>query len=112
MPKSEKMIKMLDLICESPGELDALALATLCDVSERGIYRYMSTLRRAGINISFNFDGNGYRVINMQWHYIFEQKKLAGAVKELITRGMRRCQNEELLKQGERALELLEPSRA
>lgn len=110
MVKSEKMIRMLDLICGRPGELDAPALAKLCDVSERGIYRYMSTWQSAGVYISFN--GGGYRVVNMQWHYVFEQKKLASAVKELITQGMSHCQNEELLKQGERALVLLEQSRA
>jgi len=110
MPKSEKMIKMLDLICESPGELGAPELSKLCDVSERGIYRYVSTWHRAGVYIRFN--GGGYRVINMQWHYIFEQKKLVGAVEELIARGMSRCQDKKLIKQGERALALLKPPRA
>ncbi len=109
MVKSEKMIQMLDFICEKPGELNTKDLAKLCDVSERGIYRYLHTYRKAGIYIMF--DGEGYRVVNMRWHYLFVQKKLTKAVAELITRGMKRCQNEALLKQGEAALALLETSR-
>lgn len=109
MVKSEKMIQMLDFICDKPGELNAKDLMKLCDVSERGIYRYLHTYRKAGVYIKFN--GGGYRVVNMHWHYFFEQKKLANAVAELITRGMKRCQNESLLKQGEAALALLKPSR-
>ena len=109
MTKSEKMIQMLDLICEKPGELSAKDLAKLCDVSERGIYRYLYTYKQAGVSIKFN--GGGYRVVNMHWHYFFEQKKLANAVAELITRGLKQCKNAKLIKQGEEALKLMRTSR-
>lgn len=110
MTKSAKMIKMLEFLCERPGELSAKDLAELCSVSERGIYRYLSTWQEAGVSIRLN--GKGYRVVNMQWPYIFEQKKLANAVAELITRGLKQCKNKKLIKQGETALELLKTSRA
>ena len=109
MTKSEKMIHMLDLICESPGELIAKDLAKLFDVSERGIYRYLRTWRQSGVYIKCT--GGGYRVMDMQWHYIFEQKKLSSAVSELITLGMRLCYDEKLLERGETALALLKTSR-
>lgn len=110
MSKSERMVQMLDLICEQPGELRVPALAKLCDVSERGIYRYLTTWQNVGVHIKLN--GDGYVVVDTHWPRIFEQKKLASAVRELITRGMKRCKNEKLLKQGAMALELLKPSRA
>lgn len=105
MVKSEKMIQMLGFICEKPGELSAKDLAKLCSVSERGVYRYLHTHQQAGVNIKFN--GGGYRVVHMHWHYFFEQKKLANAVAELITRGLKQCKNAKLIKQGEAALKLM-----
>lgn len=105
MVKSEKMVRMLDLICERPGELKAGDLARLCDVSERGIYRYLVTLKNAGISVVFN--GGGYRAVSMQWHYIFVQKKLTDAIAELVKRGLVRCENEALQVKGKRALAIL-----
>jgi peptide/nickel transport system substrate-binding protein len=58
MPKSEKLFEFLRLITEYPN-LRAADLAQLCDVSERGIYRYINTLERAGIPVRL-IDG-GYR---------------------------------------------------
>jgi hypothetical protein len=58
MPKSEKLFEFLRLIKEYPN-LRAVDLAKLCDVSERGIYRYINTLERAGIPVRL-IDG-GYR---------------------------------------------------
>lgn len=126
MAKSEKMVLMLDLICESPGELTAPFLAKTLDVSERAIYRYLSTWQRAGVYIRRNGRREGgYRVMNMQWYYVFKQKEIAKAVEELITRGLKQCmvlkgtglkpvryEAEELIKQGEEALRLLKTTRA
>ena len=105
MVKSEKMVRMLDFICERPGELKARDLAELCDVSERGIYRYLVTLKNAGISVVFN--GGGYRAVSMQWYYILAQKKLTDAVAELVKRGLERCEDEALQVRGKRALAIL-----
>jgi predicted DNA-binding transcriptional regulator YafY len=58
MAKTEKVFDMLRLIKEYPN-LTAQDLARLCGVSERGIYRYLNTLSRAGISVRFK-DG-GYK---------------------------------------------------
>lgn len=105
MVKSEKMVRMLDFICERPGELKAGDLARLCDISERGIYRYLTTLKRAGISVIFN--SGGYRVVSMQWYYILAQKKLTDAVAALVKRGLVRCEDEVLQAHGKRALAIL-----
>ncbi len=43
MPKSEKFFEMLRFLKEYPG-LKAADLSKLCNVSERGIYRYIKTI--------------------------------------------------------------------
>lgn len=105
MVKSEKMVRMLDLICERPGELKAGDLSKLCDVSERGVYRYLATLKRSGISVVFN--SGGYRVVSMQWYYILAQKKLTAAIAELVKRGLERCEDKALQVKGKRALAIL-----
>ena len=47
MPKTEKMLQMLEFLNVCP-HLKPDELAHLCDVSKRGIYRYLETLKRAG----------------------------------------------------------------
>ena len=56
MTKSEKIFDMLALIKEYPN-LNAKDLSQLCDVSERGIYRYLKTLSNAGIPIRYKDGG-------------------------------------------------------
>ncbi len=59
MTKSVKIFDMLRLIKEYPN-LNAEDLARLCDVSVRGIYRYLNTLSRAGIPV--RFQNGGYKL--------------------------------------------------
>lgn len=47
MTKTEKTFQMLRYIKECP-DLNPQDLAKLCDVSERGVYRYVNTLSKAG----------------------------------------------------------------
>ncbi len=111
MVKAERMVRMLGYIYEQPGELAVRDLAKICSISERAIFRDLHTLHLAGVRIKLN--GRGYRVMNMEsWRDVFEQKNIADAVVELITRGLKQCKDDKLIKQGEAALKLLKTSRA
>ncbi len=71
MTKSEKLFEMLRFIREYPN-LNVKDLAQLCDVSERGIYRYINTLSRAGIPVRLQ-DG-GYRLSEDRFDLLFWKK--------------------------------------
>jgi len=60
MTKSEKLFQMVEFIREDP-RLTAADLARLCDVSERGVYRYLYTLSKAGFSI--RFQNGGYKLL-------------------------------------------------
>lgn len=111
MTKSEKMIKMLDLICEEPG-LDATALSKRCSVSERGIYRYIATLRSVGVYIKYR-DG-GYRIEHLPTYFrrSLRTGSMITATIELVTLGMVACKDPKLEKKGVDILRLLNVSRA
>ena len=106
MTKSEKLFEMLQLIKEYPG-LTAKDLARLCNVSERGVYRYISTLSNA--DISIRFQNGGYR---MQEDYsdILRKSDTEGleVLRELISLGMRNCKDKQLIGYGKEFMALIE----
>ena len=112
MPKSEKLFDMLQLIKEYPN-LNAEDLARLCDVSERGIYRYLNTLSNAGIPVRFR--NGGYR---LQEDYadiladVFSKTdpKTLDALRVLLSLGMRNCEDDGILERGRDLMELIETS--
>ena len=67
MAKSERLFEMLEYIKEYPY-LNAQDLARLCNVSERGIYRYLNTLSRAGISVRFQEDG--YKLLDSELDFL------------------------------------------
>jgi len=107
MTKSQRMVKMLDLIYEKPGEFGVKQLAKLCDVSERGVYRDVKTWRGVGVYIRFN--GGGYSVVDMheQWGHILKQRRLVKAVIDLLTSGIEASKDKKLKEQGKEVLKFL-----
>jgi len=106
MPKSEKLFDMLQLVREYPN-LNARDLARLCDVSERGIYRYLNTLSRAGIAI--RFQNGGYKLQQDDYTQIFgkaepEDLETLGT---LLSEGMRACEDDDLVERGKKLMELM-----
>jgi peptide/nickel transport system substrate-binding protein len=106
MTKSEKLFKMLEYIREYPN-LSAKDLSKLCDVSERGIYRYLNTLSNAGFSIRFR-DG-GYK---LQEDYDDILKKTEPedleALKILLSEGMKTCDDKQVLERGKKLIKLVE----
>lgn len=115
MTKSERMIKVLGLIYENPGEFDALALARRCDVSERGIFRDIRTLRGVGVHIKYKHkDGehsehSGYRIEDVPTYLRRSLKRalLIEAVIELVTLGIDASEDLGLKEKGSTVLKLL-----
>lgn len=107
MTKSERMVKMLGLIYERPGELGAKQLAELCDVSERGVYRVVKTWLSVGVYIRFN--GGGYNIVDipLQWRGILKQRRLVNAVIDLLALGIEASKDRELKEQGKKVLKSL-----
>jgi len=105
MPKSERLFDMLQFIREYPN-LNATDLSRLCGVSERGIYRYLNTLERAGISV--RFQNGGYR---LQEDYNDIPGKAdpedLKALQVLLSEGMRVCEDEHVVERGRRLLELI-----
>lgn len=64
MPKTNRLIEMTRLIHNVPGRLTAKDLARDCGVSERGIFRYIGTLKDAGVEVEFDFEKGGYTLMN------------------------------------------------
>ena len=106
MPKSERLFEMLEYVKEYPG-LTVADLSKLCDVSERGIYRYINTLSRAGISIRFQ-DG-GYRLQD-DHHGIFSKADPEDleALGILLSLGMEYCEDEQVVERGRRLMKLVE----
>lgn len=106
MTKSEKLFEMLEFVKEYPN-LTAKDLSRLCNVSERGVYRYINTLSRA--DISIRFQNGGYRLQESS-DAIFgksDPEKLA-ALKELLSLGMQSCQDDRVLGYGKEFMGLIE----
>ena len=106
MTKSEKLFEMLQYIREYPY-LSARDLALLCDVSERGIYRYIDTLTSSGFPVRLR-DG-GYRLPEDNPD-LLEKLNVENlrSVRELLSIGMTNCGDEELFKQGGELLKLMD----
>ena len=110
MAKTEKVFEMLRNIVEYP-DLTPKDLARLCDVSERGVYRYLNTLSKAGIPIRFR-DG-GYK---LQEDYsdvitgILGGSDFGGlaALRVLLSEGMKSCKDDQVLEYGRKFMELIE----
>jgi len=108
MPKSEKLFDMLEYVKEYPG-LTAKDLSKLCNVSERGIYRYLNTLSRAGISIHFR-DG-GYRLQEDYGDIIRKaDPEDLEALEILLSLGMQACEDKQVLERGKRLQKLVDKS--
>lgn len=68
MAKTERAIEMLRIINDNQGQYDAFDLVILVGVSERGIYRYLNSLKRARIEVKFDYKTGGYRLLNDPMH--------------------------------------------
>ena len=99
MTKSERLFEMLQYIKEYP-HLTAQDLSRLCNVSERGVYRYLKTLSRAGIPVSFREDG--YKLLEDRADFLrdFNTQDLQ-LIKTLLSIGMANCTDHDLLEAGE-----------
>jgi peptide/nickel transport system substrate-binding protein len=106
MAKSERLFEMLQYIREYPN-LTAQDLARLCRVSERGVYRYLNTLSRAGIPVHFQ-DG-GYR-LSEDVPDLLKKVDVEGlrAIVRLLTIGMSNCEDRELLRHGRSFMRLID----
>ena len=112
MPKSEKLFDMLQLIRECP-DLNASDLSRLCDVSERGIYRYLNTLSRAGIPVRLK--NGGYRLQEDYTDILGDVLRKAGpevmeSLKLLLSLGMRICEDDRVAEHGRDLMKLIEMS--
>ena len=106
MAKSERLFDMLRYIKEYP-HLNAQDLSRLCDVSERGIYRYLNTLSRAGIPVRFKKDG--YKLPEGELDLLKEiDVEGQQAVRTLLSIGMRNCGDDELLRHGRDFIKLID----
>ena len=106
MAKSERLFEMLQYIREYPN-LTAQDLARLCRVSERGVYRYLNTLSRAGMPVHFQ-DG-GYRLAE-DVPDLLRRVDVEGlrAIVRLLTIGMSNCEDRELLRYGRSFMRLVD----
>ncbi len=103
--KSEKLFEMLQYIREYPY-LTAGDLALLCNVSERGIYRYINTLTKSGFPVRLR--NGGYRLPedNLDLLGRLDAENLQ-SVGKLLAIGMIHCGDDELLKQGRELMQLI-----
>ena len=105
MPKSEKLFWMLEYVKKYP-HVTIRDLSRLCDVSERGIYRYINTLSRAGILV--RFQEGGY-VLPDRLELLKEADvEVLRSVRTLLSMGMRDCDDAELLGYGKDFVELVD----
>ncbi len=106
MAKSERLFEMLQYIKEYP-HLTAQELSLLCNVSERGIYRYINTLSRAGILV--RFQRGGYRLTDDGLDFLrrFDIEEIRG-IRALLSIGMQNCDDDELLKYGRNFIKLID----
>ena len=112
MTKTEKIFDMIKLITEYP-DLTARDLARLCDVSERGIYRYLNTLSKAGIPI--RCQNGGYRLQEDYTDTLSDilrgtDPETLDAVRVLLSLGMRTCEDDRVVERGIGFTKLMEES--
>lgn len=106
MTKSEKLFEMLELIKEYPN-LNVRDLSRLCDVSERGVYRYINTLSNA--DISVKLQNGGYKLQD-DYSDIFSKSdpEKLDALRHLLELGIQSCQDGRILDYGSEFMELIE----
>ncbi len=106
MTKSERLFEMLQFIKEYPN-LTAKDLARLCNVSERGVYRYLNTLSNADITVRFQ-DG-GYK-LQEDYGDILNQADpdRLEALKHLLSLGIENCEDDTIMEYGREFVELIE----
>ncbi len=97
---------MLRYIREYP-HLNAKDLSQLCDVSERGIYRYINTLSKAGILV--RFQRGGYRLTEDGYDFLnkFGIEEIKD-IRTLLSIGMQNCDDDEVLKSGRDFIKLID----
>lgn len=110
MTKTEKIFDMLRFIIEYP-DLTPKDLSQLCDVSERGIYRYLNTLSKAGIPIRFR--NGGYKLQKDYSDILGDVIRKADprgleALRILLLEGMRSCEDDQVLEYGKEYVKLIE----
>ncbi len=106
MTKSERLFEMLQYIKEYP-HLTAQDLSRLCNISERGVYRYLNTLSRAGIQVRFH--GDGYKVLEDKLDFLkeFNVQDLQ-SIRALLSIGMANSNDHELLESGGEFIKLID----
>jgi len=89
------------------SDLNVKDLAQLCDVSERGIYRYINTLSRAGIPVRLQ-DG-GYRLSEDRFDLLerTDVRKLE-AVKDMLSIGVKHCSDDQLIRHARDFMDLID----
>ena len=112
MPKSEKLFDMLQLIKEYPN-LNAEDLARLCNVSERGVYRYLNTLSNVGIPVHLR--NGGYELQKDYTDILGGVFSKAGpeameSLRVLLSLGMRICEDDRVAEHGRDLMKLIEMS--
>jgi len=106
MAKSEGLFEMLQYIREYP-HLTVQDLSRLCNVSERGIYRYINTLSRAGFPVRLQ-DG-GYKLPEGSFDLVERvDVRSLEAVKDLLSIGLEHCDDSHLVKYGKDFMELID----
>ena len=106
MTKSERLFEMLQYIKEYP-HLTAQDLSRLCNVSERGVYRYLNTLSRAGIPVRFR--GDGYKLLEDRLDFLkeFNLQDLQ-SIRALLSIGIANCSDHELVESGGEFIKLID----
>lgn len=106
MAKSEKLFEILEHISKDPN-LTPQALAELCGVSKRAIYRYLNTLSQAGISI--RFEDGGYK-LKGSYGNILRKADPEGlkALKALLSVGMQKYEDNRILEYGREFMDLID----
>ncbi len=106
MAKSERVFEMLQYIREYP-DLTVQDLARLCNISERGIYRYINTLSRAGFPVRLQ---NGVYKLSEDKYDLLEKVDVRNleAVRDLLSIGMKHSGDDQLIKHGKDFIELID----
>ncbi len=106
MTKTEKIFDMLRFIREYP-DLNVRDLAQLCDVSERGIYRYINTLSRTGFPVRLQ-DG-GYKLSEDRFDLMEKaDARSLEAMRDLLSIGMKHCADDQLVRRGKDLIKLID----
>ncbi len=106
MAKSERLFEMLQYIREYP-DLTVQDLSRLCNVSERGIYRYINTLSRAGFPVRLQ---NGKYKVPEDKLDLLEKVDVRDleAVKDLLSIGMKHSGDDQLIRHGKDFIKLID----